>query len=283
MEEPQHYAIKSWPNLLLQRLLPFFHCPYQLWACLQSTWIIPFLIFVHKTRPWMNKLIIHSLIVTFRTGIRLVLVTTADSDTDPSILVRIEDSLKLVDKFTNLRSSVSSTEKDINTRLAKAWTAIDRLSVIWKSDLTDKMKRSFFFQSAVVSILLYGCTTWTLQECCEQYWTSPGGSTPQNSSCTATDHPSQKLSKLDKLDKQDTAGEVGTNSLGTYSRGPLHMEEQRQDDQLEPTYNSSVPIQDVALKTNRERWTIERGGWKGSGISVLIVRHDEDERILIRI
>ena len=39
--------------------------------------------------------------------------------------------------------------------------AIDKLSVIWKSDLTDKMKRSFF-QAKVVSILLYGCTTWTL-------------------------------------------------------------------------------------------------------------------------
>ena len=69
--------------------------------------------------------------------------------------------LKLVDKFTYLGSSVSSTEKDIDTRLTKAWTAIDRLSIIWKSDLTDKMKRSFF-QAAVVSILLYGCTTWTL-------------------------------------------------------------------------------------------------------------------------
>ena len=46
-------------------------------------------------------------------------------------------------------------------RLAKAWTAINRLSVIWKSDLTDKMKRSFF-QATIVSILLYGCTTWTL-------------------------------------------------------------------------------------------------------------------------
>ena len=46
-------------------------------------------------------------------------------------------------------------------RLTKAWTAIDRLSIIWKSDLTDKMKRSFF-QAEVVSILLYGCTTWTL-------------------------------------------------------------------------------------------------------------------------
>ena len=70
-------------------------------------------------------------------------------------------ALKLVDKFTSLGSSVSSTETDIDTRLTKAWTDIDRLSVIWKSDLTDKMKRSFF-QVAVVSILLYGCTTWTL-------------------------------------------------------------------------------------------------------------------------
>ena len=58
-------------------------------------------------------------------------------------------SLKLVEKFTYLGSSVSSTEKDLDTWLAKAWTAID------------KMKRSFF-QAAVLSILLYGCTAWTL-------------------------------------------------------------------------------------------------------------------------
>ena len=69
--------------------------------------------------------------------------------------------LKLVDKFTYLGSSVASTEKDIDTRLTKAWTAINRLWIIWKSDQTDKMKRSFF-QAAVESILLYGCTTWTL-------------------------------------------------------------------------------------------------------------------------
>ena len=66
------------------------------------------------------------------------------------------------------------------------------------------MKRSFF-QAAVVSILLYGCTTWTLtkrlekkleaiiQECCEQYWTSPGSNTPQGTNYTATCLPSRKL------------------------------------------------------------------------------------------
>ena len=127
-------------------------------------------------------------------------------------------SLKLIDKFTYLGSNVSSTETDINIWLAKAWTAINRLSVIWKSDLTDKIKRSFF--QAVVMILLYGCElnvdrkslmaiTW---ECCKQYWTTPGGNTPQSSSYTATYHPSRKLSKLDESDMRNTVGEVRMNS-----------------------------------------------------------------------
>ena len=65
--------------------------------------------------------------------------------------------LKLVDKFTFLGISVSSTQNAVNPQLAKALTAIDWLSVIWKSDLTDKRKR-------IVSILLYGCTTWMLSK-----------------------------------------------------------------------------------------------------------------------
>ena len=41
-------------------------------------------------------------------------------------------SLKLVDKFTYLGRSISSTKKDIDMQLKKAWTAIDKLSIIWK-------------------------------------------------------------------------------------------------------------------------------------------------------
>ena len=67
-------------------------------------------------------------------------------------------SMKLVDKFTYLGSSVSSTETDINMQLAKAWTAIDRLLVIWKSNPTDKIECSYF-QAVVMLILLYGGTT----------------------------------------------------------------------------------------------------------------------------
>ena len=48
-------------------------------------------------------------------------------------------SLKPVDEFHYLGRSVSSTEKDIDMRLTKARTAINKLLIIRKSDLTDKM------------------------------------------------------------------------------------------------------------------------------------------------
>ena len=141
-----------------------------------------------------------------------------------------------------------------------------------KRQLTDKIKRRFF-QAAVVPILQHGRSlnvwrksmTATTKECCQQYWTSPWDSTPQSSSCTATNHLSRKLSKLNEPDMRNTAGEVGM-----YSCGPLHMEEQRQDDQFEPTYSCIEPIRHVALKTCRKQWTIRRGGERGSGISVLM-------------
>ena len=88
-------------------------------------------------------------------------------------------SLKLVDKFTYTGSSVTSTETNINTRVAKPWTAIDRLSVIWKSNPTDKIKQ-FLPSSNYVDTAMwmrYVCAnkTWRksltviTQECCEQY------------------------------------------------------------------------------------------------------------------
>ena len=41
------------------------------------------------------------------------------------------------------------------------------------------------------------------------------------------------------------------------------------DDQLEPIYYSSVPIQVVAFNTYKERWTIEKGGGRVSTRSVM--------------
>ena len=60
-----------------------------------------------------------------------------------------------------------------------------------------------------------------------------------------------------------------------------HMVKQKQDDQLEHTYSSSVRIRDVALKTCQRRWTIGRSGERGSGISVLVSRHDDDDDITV--
>ena len=59
------------------------------------------------------------------------------------------------------------------------------------------------------------------------------------------------------------------------------MDEQMQHNQLEPIYNRSVLIQDIALKTSREQWTMETGGVRErereSGRSVLAARHDDDD------
>ena len=189
--------------------------------------------------------------------------------------------------FPILVFSVSSTETDINTRLAKAWTAIDSQSVIWKSDLTDKMKRSFF-QTAVVSILLYGCTTWTLTKRMEKKL--DGNKTRilraiLNKSWGQ--HPTKQqlfghlppITKTMKIRRTRHVGHCWRSKdelicdvlLWTPSHGRAEAGRPAR------TYtHSSVPIRDVALKTCQKRWTIEKGGEKGSGISVLMVRHDDD-------
>ena len=169
-------------------------------------------------------------------------------------------SLKLVDKFTYLGSSVTSTEKDIDIRLTKTGTAIDRHSIIWKSDLTDKMKRSFF-QAAVVSILLYGCTTWTLTKRQEKKLDS-NYSRMQRTILNKSwrQHPKRHqlyghlppIKKTIQVRRARHVGHCWRNKDELISDGPPHMAKQRQDDQLEHTYSSYVRIRDVALKTCHE-------------------------------
>ena len=62
-----------------------------------------------------------------------------------------------------------------------------------------------------------------------------------------------------------------------YSYGSPHMAAQKQDDQLERTFSSYVRIRDVVLKTYLGRWTIGRSGERGSGISALPARYDDDD------
>ena len=169
-------------------------------------------------------------------------------------------SLKLVENFTYLGNNVSSTEKDIDTRIAKAWTAIDRLSFIWKSDLTDKMKLSFF-QAAVVSILLYGCTTWTLTK---RMGKKLGGKYTRLLRAILLNslrhHPTKQrlyghLPPITKTIKVRLTRHVehcwrnDEELMGDILLWTPHVAKQKQGDQLEPTYSSSVRIRDVTLIT----------------------------------
>ena len=196
--------------------------------------------------------------------------------------------LKLVDKFTYLGSSVESTEKDIETRLTKAWIAINRLSIIWKSDLTDKMKRSFF-QATVTSILLYGCTTWTLTKRLEKKL--DGNYTRMlrvilNKSWRQ--HPTRHqlyghlppFTKTIQVRRTRHAGHCWRSREELISDvllwTPTHGRA-KQDDQHEHTFSSYMRIRDAVLKTYLGRWTIWRSGERGSGISVLPARYDDDD------
>ena len=168
--------------------------------------------------------------------------------------------LKLVDKFTYLGSSISSNEKDIDMRLTKAWTAIDRLSIIWKSNLTNKMKHSFF-QAAVVLILLYGCTTWMLTKRLEKKL--DGNYTRMLQAIlnkSWRQHPTRHqlyshlppITKTIQIRRTRHAGHCWRSRDELISDVLLWTptyDRQKQDDQLEHTSSSYVRIQDVALKS----------------------------------
>ena len=60
--------------------------------------------------------------------------------------------LKLVDQFLYLGSNISSIENDVNTRIEKAWTVTDKLSIIRKSNYSDKKSPWFLPRCVHVGI-----------------------------------------------------------------------------------------------------------------------------------
>ena len=124
-------------------------------------------------------------------------------------------SLKLVDKFTYLGSGISSTENDISMWLTKAWSAIDRLLVIWKSDWSNKIKSCgcvllwmYHLDTKCIKKKLDGNCWKILRAISNKSWKQYP--TKQQLYCHL--HPSQRPSKLDGQDMQDTAGGVRMNS-----------------------------------------------------------------------
>ena len=188
-------------------------------------------------------------------------------------------SLKLVNKFTYRGSSVSSSEKDIDTWLTKAWTPINRLSIVWKSDLIDKMKCGFF-QAAVVSILLYGCTTWTLRKRLEKKLES--------------NYTRMLRAILNKFWRQNPTRHQLYGHLPPISKTiqARRSKDELISDVLQWTHGygkakagrpARIYIQQLCEDRGCSpedlpgRWTIGRSGERGSGISVLAARHDDDD------
>ena len=159
---------------------------------------------------------------------------------------------------------------------------------IWKSDLTDNMKRSFF-QVAVVSILLYGCTTWTLIKRLEKKL--DGNYTRMlrvilNKSWRQ--HPTRHqlydhlppITKTIQVRRMTHAGhcwrsrdELISDVLlwtPTYYRAKAERPARTYIQQL-------CEDMGCTLKACQRRWTIGRSGERGSGISVLVARHDDDD------
>ena len=155
--------------------------------------------------------------------------------------------------------------------------------------MTNKIQWSFFFKQQLcrycfmdaphgpltkcMEIKLDGNYTRMLRTVFKIYWKVHSHKT------AAVSPPTTHHEKLSKFWQTRHAGHCWEKSWRTYKRyklTPSHGRAKSRTTQLEPIYNSSVPIQDVALKTFRERWTIERGVERGSGRSVLADRHDDD-------
>ena len=107
----------------------------------------------------------------------------------------------------------------------KAWSAINRLLIICKFDLYDKIKWDLF-QAVAVSILLNECTTWMLTK--KARWRlHMKAMNDLEQIQRATPHETQLYSHLPLVSQaiQDTGGETRTNSLVTFFYVPLHMDE----------------------------------------------------------
>ena len=76
-----------------------------------------------------------------------------------------------------------------------------------------------------------------------------------------------------------TLDETPFKLVDKFTYGPPHMAVQKQDDQHEHTFSNYVRMQDVVQKTCLRRWTTGKSGERGSGISVLPARHNDDDDI----
>ncbi len=130
--------------------------------------------------------------------------------------------------------------------------------------MTDKRKHSFL-KAAVVSILLYGCTTWTktkrlgkkldgnytrmLRAILNKSWRQH----PTKHQLYGHQPPITKTIQFRRTRHAGHCWRSRDELIRDVLLWSPHMAEQKQDDQLEHTYSSSVRIPDVALNTYQRR------------------------------
>lgn len=93
-------------------------------------------------------------------------VLTSNVNNDYIIKTVGGEKLEHVTNFKYLGAYVPSSLHDYNTRKALAWSAVNRLDKIWKSNLERKLKIKFF-RACVESILLYNSETWSITKSME--------------------------------------------------------------------------------------------------------------------
>ena len=79
--------------------------------------------------------------------------------------------LETVDKFKYLRATLTKygkSEKEIYIRLATANSALVNLNIIWKNRSILLRTKIQLYKSLILSILLYDCESWTLDETLEK-------------------------------------------------------------------------------------------------------------------
>ena len=94
-------------------------------------------------------------------------VMTFNQEEDKIIVARDGREIKVVFDFKYLGCYVDNSAQDIKVRKALAWSACHKMQKIWKSSLPKKIKIRLF-TATVESILLYGCSTWTLTKAMEK-------------------------------------------------------------------------------------------------------------------
>ena len=68
--------------------------------------------------------------------------------------------------FNYLGSKIISSEKDIQVRIGSAWSALNKLTPVWKLNLDVSIKTEFFI-ATVESVLTYGSQAWKLKKSIE--------------------------------------------------------------------------------------------------------------------